>query len=140
MERQFFNTFYFSYLGVVVIVRLNCACIGNKSKGLLREVVAVGGLLRETEGAVGVGGVLFLAVTKVVGTFKVAVFLGPIGLCSDKVSNATVLTTRLAPRDLSLSLFLVVFGLPLFLFKLGGRKGGFAFCTVCAITICSFIS
>lgn len=85
-------------------------------------------------------GLLVLAITKVVGTFNVALFVAPMGLCSDNVSKASVLLRRVAPSYLSLSLFLLVLGVPLFLIKLGGRNKLFAFCTVCAIKVCSLFT
>ena len=66
---------------------------------------------------------LFLA--GCVNAFGVTVFLAPVHLYDSGVSGASILLSQITPEAMSLSVFLLLLNIPLFLF--GAKKQGAAF-------------
>lgn len=73
---------------------------------------------------------LFLTVAGMVNAFGVTMFIAPVDLYDSGISGTSILLSQLTPEWLSLSLFLLVLNIPLFLYGL--RKQGVVF-TIYAI-------
>lgn len=82
----------------------------------------------------------FLLVAGVINAFGVVLFLFPVKLYDSGISGLSMLLDQVTPAGLSLSFFLVVINIPIFIF--GARKQGFAFTvySVFAIAIYSLSS
>ena len=61
---------------------------------------------------------LMLTVAGIVNAFGVTVFLMPVNLYDSGISGTSILLDQLTPDFLTLSIFLVVLNIPLFLFGL----------------------
>lgn len=73
---------------------------------------------------------LFLTIAGMVNAFGVTMFIAPVDLYDSGISGTSILLSQLTPKWLSLSLFLLVLNIPLFLYGL--RKQGIVF-TIYAI-------
>lgn len=73
---------------------------------------------------------LFLTIAGMVNAFGVTMFIAPVELYDSGISGTSILLSQLTPEWLSLSLFLLVLNIPLFLYGL--RKQGVVF-TIYAI-------
>lgn len=73
---------------------------------------------------------LFLTIAGMVNAFGVTMFIAPVDLYDSGISGTSILLSQLTPEWLSLSLFLLVLNIPLFLYGL--RKQGVVF-TIYAI-------
>lgn len=68
---------------------------------------------------------VFLLIAGVINAFGVNVFLAPVKLYDSGISGTSILLSQITPNYLSLSFFLLVLNIPLFLFGL--KKQGVAF-------------
>ncbi len=68
---------------------------------------------------------LFLFIAGCINAFGVTVFLAPVKLYDSGISGTSILLSQITPDIFTLSLFLLILNLPLFLFGL--KKQGFAF-------------
>ena len=73
---------------------------------------------------------LMLTLAGVINAFGVTIFIAPVNLYDSGVSGTSILLSQLTPDYLSLSVFLLVLNIPLFLYGL--KKEGLLF-TVYAI-------
>ena len=73
---------------------------------------------------------LFLTIAGMVNAFGVTMFIAPVDLYDSGISGTSILLSQLTPEWLSLSFFLMVLNIPLFLYGL--RKQGVVF-TIYAI-------
>lgn len=76
---------------------------------------------------------LFLTVAGLVNAFGVTMFLYPVKLYDSGISGTSMLLDQLTPEYLSLSAFLILLNIPIFLFGL--KKQGFAFTVYSIYTI-----
>ncbi len=84
-----------------------------------------------------IGNILMLTVAGIVNAFGITVFLAPVNLYDSGISGTSMLLERIAPEPFSLSVFLFLLNIPLFLFGL--KKQGLQF-TVYAIYSVSIYS
>lgn len=84
--------------------------------------------------------ILFLIVSGVVNAIGVTVFLFPVKLYDSGISGLSMLLDQLTPETFSLSLFLVILNIPIFLY--GSRKQGVSFTvySLIAVSVYSFVS
>ena len=68
---------------------------------------------------------IFLFVAGCINAFGVNIFLAPVGLYDSGISGTSILLSQITPDYLSLSVFLLILNVPLFLFGL--KKQGTAF-------------
>ena len=68
---------------------------------------------------------LFLIIAGCINAFGVTAFLAPVNLYDSGISGTSMLLSQITPEEFSLSVFLVVLNIPLFIFGL--KKQGFAF-------------
>jgi len=76
---------------------------------------------------------VMLFIAGCVNAFGVTVFLAPVRLYDSGISGTSILLSQITPEYLSLSLFLVVLNVPLFLFGL--KKQGAAFTVYSIFTV-----
>lgn len=73
---------------------------------------------------------IFLTIAGIINAFGVTVFLSPVKLYDSGISGTSMLLAQITPENWTLSVFLIILNLPLFLYGL--KKQGFQF-TVYAI-------
>ena len=76
---------------------------------------------------------IFLLIAGCVNAFGVTVFLAPVKLYDSGISGTSILLSQITPEYLSLSLFLLILNVPLFL--LGLKKQGAAFTVYSIFTV-----
>lgn len=76
---------------------------------------------------------LLLFVAGIVNAFGVTVFIAPVALYDSGISGTAILLSQLTPPYLSLSFFLIILNIPLFLFGL--KKQGLAFTVYAVFTV-----
>ena len=86
--------------------------------------------------------VLMLTVAGIVNAFGITVFLMPVNLYDSGISGTSMLLDQLTPEYLTLSVFLVILNIPLFLFGL--KKQGWVFTvyaiySVCIYSVCAWL-
>ena len=83
---------------------------------------------------------LFLTIAGIINAFGVTIFLFPVKLYDSGISGLSMLLDQITPPRLSLSVFLVLLNVPIFLFGL--KKEGLAFTvySIFAVVIYSFVS
>ena len=79
---------------------------------------------------------LMLTVAGIVNAFGVTVFLMPVKLYDSGISGTSILLDQLTPEYLSLSAFLVILNIPLFLFGL--KKQGWVFTVYAIYSVCIY--
>lgn len=85
---------------------------------------------------------LMLTLAGIINAFGITVFLMPVNLYDSGISGTSILLDQLTPEFLSLSVFLVVLNIPLFLFGL--KKQGWLFTVyaiyaVCVYSVCAWL-
>lgn len=76
---------------------------------------------------------LFLFVAGCINAFGVTVFLAPVKLYDSGISGTSILLSQITPEEWTLSIFLLLLNIPLFLFGL--KKQGFAFTIYSVFTV-----
>lgn len=76
---------------------------------------------------------LFLFVAGCINAFGVTVFLAPVKLYDSGISGTSILLSQITPKEWTLSIFLLLLNIPLFLFGL--KKQGFAFTIYSVFTV-----
>lgn len=79
---------------------------------------------------------LMLTIAGVVNAFGITVFLMPVKLYDSGISGTSMLLDQLTPEYLTLSIFLVVLNIPLFLFGL--KKQGWVFTVYAIYSVCIY--
>ena len=77
-----------------------------------------------------------LLIAGCINAFGVTIFLSPVKLYDSGVSGTSMLLSQLTPEKLSLSLFLIVLNIPLFLYGL--KKQGVCFTVYSVFTVCVY--
>ena len=86
--------------------------------------------------------IIMLTVAGIVNAFGITIFLMPVNLYDSGISGTSILLDQLTPQYLTLSVFLVVLNIPLFLFGL--KKQGrvftvYAIYAVCVYSVCAWL-
>ena len=71
-----------------------------------------------------------------INAFGVTVFLAPVKLYDSGISGTSMLLSQVTPEEFSLSLFLIVLNIPLFLYGL--KRQGFTFTIYSLFTVCVY--
>lgn len=79
---------------------------------------------------------LMLTLAGIVNGFGITVFLMPVNLYDSGISGTSILLDQLTPEFLTLSIFLVVLNVPMFLFGL--KKQGWAFTLYAIYAVCIY--
>ncbi len=80
--------------------------------------------------------ILMLTVAGIVNAFGITVFLMPVNLYDSGISGTSMLLDRLTPEYLTLSVFLILLNIPLFLFGL--KRQGWQFTVYAIYTVCIY--
>lgn len=86
--------------------------------------------------------ILMLTLAGIINAFGITIFLMPVNLYDSGISGTSMLLDQLTPPCLTLSIFLIVLNIPLFLFGL--KKQGWVFTVyaiyaVCIYSICAWL-
>ena len=79
---------------------------------------------------------LMLTIAGIINAFGVTVFLAPVKLYDSGISGTSMFLDRLTPEFLTLSIFLIVLNIPLFLFGL--KKQGVTFTIYAIYAVCIY--
>ena len=80
--------------------------------------------------------IVMLIIAGIVNAFGVMMFLAPVELYDSGISGTSMLLWQITPDKFTLSLFLIVLNVPLFIY--GYRKEGFTFTVYSLIAVCSY--
>lgn len=80
--------------------------------------------------------ILMLTIAGIVNAFGITIFLMPVNLYDSGISGTSMLLDQLTPEALTLSLFLMVLNIPLFLFGL--KKQGWQFTVYAIYAVCIY--
>lgn len=83
---------------------------------------------------------IFLTLAGIINAFGVTVFLAPVKLYDSGISGTSILLDQITPEGFSLSLFLLVLNIPLFLFGLKKQGAAFTVYSIFAVSVYSLVS
>lgn len=83
---------------------------------------------------------LMLIVAGCINAFGVTVFIAPVNLYDSGISGTSILLSQITPEQFSLSFFLLVLNIPLFLFGLRKQGAAFTVYSIFTVFVYSFIS
>lgn len=81
---------------------------------------------------------LFLTLAGIINAFGVTVFIAPVKLYDSGISGTSILLSQLTPEYLSLSVFLLILNIPLFLYGLKKQGALFTLYAIYAVCVYSF--
>lgn len=84
--------------------------------------------------------IIMLTVSGIINAFGITLFLMPVNLYDSGISGTSMLLSQLTPENFSLSVFLVVLNVPLFLYGLKKQGGAFTFCAIYTVAVYSVTS
>lgn len=84
--------------------------------------------------------IVMLTVAGIINAFGITVFLMPVKLYDSGISGTSMLLSQVTPEWLSLSVFLVILNVPLFLYGLKKQGAGFTFCAIYTVGVYSVVS
>lgn len=79
---------------------------------------------------------IFLLISGAINAFGITVFLSPVGLYDSGISGTSMLLAQITPHYMTLSIFLVVLNVPLFLYGL--KKQGLVFTIYSIFAVCVY--
>ncbi len=83
---------------------------------------------------------LMLAAAGIVNGFGIKIFLSPVNLYDSGISGTSMLLEKVTPEFLTLSLFLIVLNIPLFIYGLKKQGGHFTFYAIYTVMIYSVVA
>ena len=83
---------------------------------------------------------VMLTVAGIINAFGITLFLMPVRLYDSGISGTSMLLAQVTPEWLSLSVFLVILNVPLFLYGLKKQGAGFTFCAIYTVAVYSVMS
>lgn len=89
-----------------------------------------------------IANILMLTIAGMINAFGITIFLTPVNLYDSGISGTSMLLDQLTPEYLSLSIFLIILNIPLFLFglkKQGSRFTAYAIYSVCIYSVCAWL-
>lgn len=89
-----------------------------------------------------IANILMLTIAGMINAFGITIFLTPVNLYDSGISGTSMLLDQLTPEYLSLSIFLIILNMPLFLFglkKQGSRFTAYAIYSVCIYSVCAWL-
>ena len=94
------------------------------------------------QGKLRITNIIMLTLAGIINAFGITIFLMPVNLYDSGISGTSMLLDQLTPQCLTLSIFLVVLNIPLFLFGL--KKQGWVFTVyaiyaVCVYSVCAWL-
>ncbi len=89
---------------------------------------------------ISVKNLLLLMVAGAVNAFGVTIFLNPVALYDSGISGTSMLLAQITPEWMSLSLFLLILNIPLFLYGLKKQGGEFTFYAIYTVAMYSLFA
>lgn len=83
---------------------------------------------------------IMLTIAGVVNAFGITLFLTPVKLYDSGISGTAMLLSQITPDWLSLSVFLIVLNIPLFLYGLKKQGGAFTICAIYCVAVYSVMA
>lgn len=83
---------------------------------------------------------IFLILAGTINAFGVTVFLAPVHLYDSGISGTSILLSQITPEYLTLSVFLLILNIPLFLFGLKKQGAAFTVYSIFAVGVYSLVS
>ena len=83
---------------------------------------------------------VMLTIAGIINAFGITIFLMPVELYDSGISGTSMLLAQVTPEWLSLSVFLVILNVPLFLYGLKKQGMGFTICAIYTVAIYSVMS
>ncbi len=83
---------------------------------------------------------IFLLIAGSINAFGVTVFLAPVNLYDSGISGTSILLSQLTPEFMTLSLFLVILNIPLFLFGLTKQGPAFTVYSIFTVGVYALVS
>ncbi len=83
---------------------------------------------------------IFLILAGTINAFGVTVFLAPVHLYDSGISGTSILLSQITPEYLTLSIFLLILNIPLFLFGLKKQGSAFTVYSIFAVGVYSLVS
>ncbi|MDE6501653.1 MAG: YitT family protein [Ruminococcus sp.] len=83
---------------------------------------------------------VMLTVAGIINAFGITLFLMPVKLYDSGISGTSMLLAQVTPEWLSLSVFLILLNIPLFLYGLRKQGAGFTFCAIYTVAVYSVMS
>lgn len=83
---------------------------------------------------------IWLLIAGTVNAIGVTIFLAPVNLYDSGISGTSILLSQLTPETWTLSMFLLILNVPLFLFGLKKQGASFTVYSIFAIAVYSFVS
>ena len=80
--------------------------------------------------------ILMLTIAGIINAFGITIFLSPVNLYDSGISGTSMLLNQITPEFLTLSVFLVILNIPLFLF--GIKKQGWKFTLYAIYAVCIY--
>ncbi|MCI6498906.1 MAG: YitT family protein [Lachnospiraceae bacterium] len=84
--------------------------------------------------------IVFLFIAGVINAFGITVFIAPVMLYDSGISGTAILLSQLTPEWMSLSMFLIILNIPLFLFGLKRQGAHFTMYAIFAVIVYSVSS
>lgn len=78
-----------------------------------------------------------LTIAGIVNAFGITLFLTPVKLYDSGISGTAMLLSQITPEWLSLSIFLIILNIPLFIYGLKKQGGAFTICAIYSVIIYS---
>lgn len=82
--------------------------------------------------------ILLLTIAGIINAVGVTIFLAPVHLYDSGISGTSMLLSQITPEYLSLSLFLVLLNVPLFIYGMKKQGGVFTFYAIYTVSVYSF--
>lgn len=83
---------------------------------------------------------LMLTIAGIVNAFGITLFLTPVKLYDSGISGTAMLLSQITPSGLSLSVFLMILNVPLFLYGLKKQGGAFTICAIYTVIVYSVMA
>lgn len=93
--------------------------------------------LRQTVKSIPFINIFMLTVAGIINAFGITVFLSPVNLYDSGISGTAMLLSQITPDWLSLSVFLIVLNIPMFLYGLKKQGRGFTVCAIYTVIVYS---
>ncbi len=93
--------------------------------------------LRQTIKSIPLINIFMLTVAGIINAFGITIFLSPVKLYDSGISGTAMLLSQITPDWLSLSVFLIVLNIPMFLYGLKKQGRGFTVCAIYTVIIYS---
>ena len=84
--------------------------------------------------------ILMLTIAGMINAFGITIFMTPVKLYVSGISGTSMLLEQITPPNLTLSLFLLILNVPLFLFGLKKQGAGFTFYSIYAVGVYSLFA